>query len=387
MSQLKLAIYGSTGSIGTQALEVISNYRSEFKLVLLTGFKNTDLIIKQAEEFEPDYISTPDQESYERLLNESGLKSRIIDWKEATGLIQSDEIDAVLNALVGASGLKISVATLLSRKKLLLANKESLVIGGEFINRFIPEWRNYCIPVDSEHSAIFQCLLGESEKTVKQIILTASGGPFKNLSKDELENIKPEDALKHPTWKMGKKITIDSATLMNKGLEVIEAHYLFGIPFDNIRVVVHPQSIIHGMVLFSDGTIKAILSKPDMRLPIEYALFYPARRDQLIEPLEYSDMHLDFEKPNVDKFPCLALAYESGRKGGNMPVILNAANEVAVAAFLRGAIRFTQIPELIRKTIEEIPWSAIEKLADIIEFDKQARKKALEIVKLHLKNS
>ncbi len=387
MSQLKLAIYGSTGSIGTQALEVISNYRSEFKLVLLTGFKNTDLIIKQAEEFEPNYISTPDQESYERLLNESGLKSRVIDWKEATGLIQSDEIETVLNALVGASGLKISVATLLSRKKLLLANKESLVIGGEFINRYIPEWRNYCIPVDSEHSAIFQCLLGESEKTVKQIILTASGGPFKNLSKDELENIKPEDALKHPTWKMGKKITIDSATLMNKGLEVIEAHYLFGIPFDNIRVVVHPQSIIHGMVLFSDGTIKAILSKPDMRLPIEYALFYPARRDQLIEPLEYSDMHLDFEKPDIDKFPCLALAYESGRKGGNMPVILNAANEVAVAAFLRGAIRFTQIPELIQKTIEEIPWSAIEKLADIIEFDKLARKKALEIVKLHLKNN
>ncbi len=186
MSQLKLAIYGSTGSIGTQALEVISNYRSEFKLVLLTGFKNTDLIIKQAEEFEPNYISTPDQESYERLLNESGLKSRVIDWKEATGLIQSDEIETVLNALVGASGLKISVATLLSRKKLLLANKESLVIGGEFINRYIPEWRNYCSPFDSEHSAIFQCLLGESEKTVKQIILTASGGPFKNLSKDEL---------------------------------------------------------------------------------------------------------------------------------------------------------------------------------------------------------
>jgi 1-deoxy-D-xylulose-5-phosphate reductoisomerase len=381
MAKRKLAIFGATGSIGTQALEVIRNYRSEFEVVLLTAYKNSKLLKEYAAEFNCRYISTPDQETAEDLKSDPIVGVKFIDFKEAINLLKSDDVELVLNALVGAAGLKITLATLLSRKKLLLANKESLVIGGELIDRSLPDWRDYVIPVDSEHSAIFQALLGESKETINQIILTASGGPFRNLSLEELNNVTPEEALKHPTWKMGKKITIDSATLMNKGLEVIEAHYLFNISYDRIRVVIHPQSIVHGMVLFSDGTVKAVLSNPDMKLPIEYALFYPRRKDQLIEPLEYTNMNLEFKRPDFERFPALKLAYETGRKGGNMPAILNAANEIAVNAFLAGKIRFTAIPVIIEKTLNSFSWKKIETLRDIVETDLAARKKALELIK------
>jgi len=380
MTGRRLAIFGATGSIGTQALDVIRNYRNEFGLVLLTANKNAALLKELAGEFEPKFVSTPDPETAEKLKADPKTAWRFIDFKKATDLLRTDEIDLVLNALVGAAGLKITLAALIARKKLLLANKESLVVGGEFINRAFSSWRDYVIPVDSEHSAIFQALLGEDTDTINQVILTASGGPFRNSSREELEEVTPEQALEHPTWKMGKKITIDSATLMNKGLEVIEAHYLFGISYDRIKVVIHPQSIVHGMVLFSDGTIKAVLSKPDMKLPIEYALFYPKRRDQLIEPLEYSNMNLSFERPDMNRFPALRLAYEAGRKGGNMPIILNAANEVAVKAFLNGKIKFTAIPEIIENTLKSFSWKSIETLRDIVNTHLSARKKALELI-------
>lgn len=381
MSRRKLAIFGATGSIGTQALDVIRNYRSEFDIVLLTANKNVALLKELAGEFEPKYVSTPDPEAAAMLKADPQTGPHFIDFKQATELLRTDEADLVLNALVGAAGLKITLAALIAGKKLLLANKESLVVGGEFINRAFSDWRNYIIPVDSEHSAIFQALLGESTDTVKQVILTASGGPFRSFSVEELEQVTPEQALEHPTWKMGKKITVDSATLMNKGLEVIEAHYLFGISYDRIKVVIHPQSIVHGMVLFSDGTIKAVLSKPDMKLPIEYALFHPKRRDQLIEPLEYTNMTLTFEKPDMKRFPALSLAYEAGRKGGSMPAVLNAANEVAVNAFLKGKIKFTDIPKIIEKTMESAGWKSIETLRDIVDADLSARRKALEFVR------
>lgn len=377
----KVAIFGSTGSIGKQALEVIANYRNEFEIVLLTGFKNVQLLKEQAYDFNSTYISTPDCEAERQITQDPVLSQKFISFKQATELIRTGEVDLILNALVGASGLKITITTVIARKKLLLANKESLVVGGEFLNDYLKDWRNYVIPVDSEHSAIFQALKGESKENINQIILTASGGPFFDLTAEELEKVTAEQALKHPTWKMGPKITVDSATFMNKGLEVIEAHYLFNIPYEKIKVVVHRQSIVHGMVLFSDGTIKAVLSMPDMKLPIEYALFYPERREQLIEPLEYSDMKLTFERPSYEKFPCLQLAYEAGRRGGNMPVVLNASNEIAVKAFLNGAIKFTDISMVVEVALKATPWKKIESIKDIVEADKAARQKALELVK------
>ncbi|MCX7832404.1 MAG: 1-deoxy-D-xylulose-5-phosphate reductoisomerase [Actinobacteria bacterium] len=381
MAVKKIAIFGSTGSIGRQALEVISHYRNEFEIVLLTGYKNYFLLKEQALEFNARYISTPDAQSFESLKDDPQVGYKLINFKQATELIRSEEVEVVLNALVGASGLKITIASILSAKTLLLANKESLVIGGGFIQDYLPNWRKFVIPVDSEHSAIFQALLGEQIETVSQIILTASGGPFFNLSLEELEKVTSEDALKHPTWKMGQKITIDSATLMNKGLEVIEAHYLFNIPYEKIKVVIHRQSIVHGMILFSDGTIKAVLSKPDMRLPIEYALFYPQRREQIIDPLPYSNMTLEFERPDNEKFPALNLAYEAGKRGGNMPVILNAANEVAVRAFLSGSIKFTDISKVVERTLSSFTWRKMESIKDIVETDQTARTKAISIIK------
>lgn len=373
----KIAILGATGSIGTQALEVISNYPDDFEITLLTSFKNVTKLLEYADRFSARHISTPHSESFEKIKGDP----RAISWKEAESLISEGDTEIVLNALVGAAGLKLTVITLLAGKKLLLANKESLVIGGDFINRTFSNWRELLIPVDSEHSAVFQCLTGEKHEKVSHLILTGSGGPFRGKKKDELENVTPEQALKHPTWQMGPKITIDSATLMNKGLEVIEAHYLFDMPYDRIKVVIHPQSIVHGMVVFSDGTVKAVMSNPDMKLPIEYALFYPDRRDLLIDPLDVSNLTLEFEPPDTDNFPCLNLAYEAGRKGGIFPAVLNAANEVAVAAFLRNQIKFTRIPVIIEETLSSFSWKAVETISDIVEADRRAREIARSLIK------
>lgn len=373
----KIAILGATGSIGTQALGVISCYADEFDITLLTSFKNTERLVELADRFGARHISTPHSESFAAIKDDP----RAISWKEVESLISEGDTEFVLNALVGAAGLKFTVITLLARKKLLLANKESLVIGGEFINRAFSHWRDHLIPIDSEHSALYQCLLGEKKEKVFHLTITGSGGPFRGMTQAELENVTPEQALKHPTWQMGPKITIDSATLMNKGLEVIEAHYLFDMPYERIRVVIHPQSIVHGMAVFSDGTVKAVMSRPDMKLPIEYALFYPDRRDLIIDPLDFSDLTLTFEAPDTKNFPCLNLAYEAGRKGGIFPAVLNAANEVAVAAFLKKQVRFTRIPGIIEETLAAFSWQAVESISDIVEADRQARETARSLIK------
>lgn len=381
MSAIRIAIFGSTGSIGRQALEIIDRYRERFEVVLLTCFKNAKLLEEQAARFNPSFVSTPDPQSEQYLRDSKEISSKVINFRDAHNLIRSDRVDVVLNALVGASGLKVTIATILSKKKLLLANKESLVIGGEFLNDFLKDWRKFVVPVDSEHSAIFQCLTGEDPSKTYEVILTASGGPFVDLTKEELSRVSAEMALKHPTWKMGPKITIDSATLMNKGLEVIEAHYFFGVPYENIKVVVHRQSIVHGMVVFSDGTVKAVLSNPDMRLPIEYALFYPERMDRIVEPLDFSNTVLTFEEPDFQRFPCLRLAYEAGKKGGNLPIALNAANEVCVRAFLKGIIGFNDIPAIIEEVLGSTAHRKMQSLKEIIQTDAEARKETIELIR------
>lgn len=381
MTRKKLAILGATGSIGLQALEVIENFPEEVEITLLTGYSRGDLLLEKCQVISSKYASLANSEAFHKYRNdfqEAGIQP--IDWKEVEGLISSEEVDVILNALVGAAGLAATVKAVKHRKKLLLANKESLVIGGEYLCRNFENWRENVIPVDSEHSALFQCLEGENEAFVRRLIITGSGGPFRNFSMEKLRKVTPDDALKHPTWKMGKKITIDSATLMNKGLEVIEAHYLFKIPFDSINVIIHPQSIIHGMVIFTDDTIKAVLSNPDMKLPIEYALFYPERKTSVIKPLIFEGLTLDFEDGDIEKFKCLKLALNAGRKGGIFPAVMNAANEVAVNAFLSHEIGFLDIPETIEQVIQSFSWSPVESLQEIFEFDKEARSKAREYI-------
>ncbi len=381
MIRKKLAILGATGSIGMQALEVIENFPEDVEVVLLTGYSRGDLLLEKCRFFSVKYASLANSNAFIRYQKDfKEAEIQLIEWQEVENLISSAEIDTILNALVGAAGLAATVKAVDSGKKLLLANKESLVIGGEYLSKNYENWRDNVIPVDSEHSALFQCLKGENKASVRQLVITGSGGPFRSFSKKKLQNVTPEDALKHPTWKMGKKITIDSATLMNKGLEVIEAHHLFDIPFDNIKVVIHPQSIIHGMAIFSDDTIKAVLSNPDMKLPIEYALFYPERRSSVIEPLILEKLTLSFEEPDIGKFKCLKLAVQAGKKGGIYPAVMNAANEEAVHAFLSHGIRFLDIPEIIEKVIQSISWTTVESLEDIYEFDKEARSKAREFI-------
>lgn len=378
----RIALLGSTGSIGIQALEVINDFPEVYKVELLTGYTNVELLHKQCRQFNPRYASLADLKlATEAKRHFEDINVRLIDWSEIEDLIMSEEIDVVFNSLVGAAGITGTVGALKAKKRLLLANKESLVIGGEFLEKEFPDWRQYVFSVDSEHSAIFQCLLSETPSDVSQLILTASGGPFKNLSPEELKGVTPEDALKHPTWRMGKKITVDSATLMNKGLEVIEAHHLFKMPYERIKVIIHPQSIVHGMVLFRDCTIKAILSNPDMKLPIEYALFYPNRKECIIQPLSLDGLSLTFESPAVEKFPCLRIAVESGKRGGNYPVLMNAANEVAVTGYLSRRIKFTDIPVLIEKVLDAHAWASVNSLDEIKAADASGRRTANEFIK------
>lgn len=382
MKRKKIAILGATGSIGSQSLEVIRSYPEHFEPVVLTANKNIEKLKKYAYQFEPLYISAADSKKNELLASKfKHGKTKVIPFNHIYQLIEEKRMDMVLNALVGSAGLKATLYSINSRIKLLLANKESLVVGGELIEKAFPGWQKFVVPVDSEHSALFQCLLGENKNSVDKIIITGSGGPFRNYSEKQLKKVTVEDALNHPTWQMGSKITIDSATLMNKGLEVIEAHYLFSAPYNTIKVVIHPQSIVHGMVVFSDGTIKAALSNPDMKLPIEYALFHPMRKDLLINPLSFDDLNLTFERPQIDKFPALNLALEAGKRGGIFPSVLNAANEVAVSSFLKKLISFNFIPEVISQTLKNIPWAPAYEISDIIKADSEARKIAKKFVK------
>ena len=379
----RIAILGSTGSIGCQALEVIASNENMFQIEVLTAQNNVELLIEQARRFNPDAVVISNEQHYNKL--SEALKSSKI--KVYTGedaleqIVDSSSIDIVLTALVGFAGLKPTIRAIKANKIIALANKETLVAGGHLINKIVKENNSVIIPVDSEHSAIFQCLAGEGNNHIRKIVLTASGGPFRNKKISELKNVRKEQALKHPNWEMGSKITIDSASMMNKGLEVIEAKWLFGIDPDQIEVIIHPQSVIHSMVEFEDGSLKAQLGLPDMRLPIQYALSYPDRLKSDFEKFYISDFPvLSFEEVDLKKFRNLALAFEALKKQGNMPCILNAANEIAVALFLNDRIGFLDIPELVDQCMQKADFISEPDLDDLVYTNTETRKQALDIV-------
>lgn len=364
-----IAILGSTGSIGTQTLDIIEEYPDKFHANVLTAGHNWELLAKQARKFTPSVVVIADTDAYPRLKEAlSDLPVEVAAGADAIADATTlPEIDTVVTAMVGYSGLIPTVAAINAGKRIALANKETLVVAGEVITSMLKNSRSDIIPVDSEHSAIFQCLVGEKTSQAHKILLTASGGPFRTLSKEQLEKVTVADALNHPNWNMGAKVTIDSASMMNKGFEMIEAHWLFGCPAERIEVVVHPQSIVHSMVEFNDGSIKAQLGVPDMHLPIRYALGYPERLSTNTPGLSLARYsHLTFEAPDYDKFPLLSYAFEAIKSGGNMPCILNAANEKGVASFLKGRIRFTDMAKLVKATMEKTPFIASPSLEDLI---------------------
>ena len=368
-----LAVLGSTGSIGRQTLEVVRAFPHRFRIIGLAAAKNLDLLAEQASKFKPRFIYLQDREALARL-NTGG---EFLPLEEMAG---HPQVDTVVMAISGASGLLPTIAAVKSGKQVALANKESLVMAGEIITKEAALGKARILPVDSEPSAIWQCLRGEDQQPVR-LILTASGGPFGHFSPAQLEKVTAEQALKHPSWHMGRKVTIDSATLMNKGLEVIEAHWLFGMPFDNIRVLVHPQSIIHSLVEFRDGSVKAQMGYPDMRLPIQYALSYPERLPNPELPrLDWDRLdRLSFEPPDLGRFPCLRLAIEAGRKGGTYPSVLCAADEVAVAMFLAGQIGFTEIAHLVERALEQHQAANQPTLEEIMAADEWAREKVYQL--------
>ena len=379
----KIAILGSTGSIGTQALEVISQHKDLFKVEILTAKNNYKLLIEQAIKFKPSTVVITNPAYYKKL--KETLKPaniNVLAGKDALSEVASNNnADIVLTAMVGFSGLQPTINSIKSNKKIALANKETLVVAGKIIMNLAKQYSVDIIPVDSEHSAIFQCIEGEKHNKIEKLILTASGGPFRGMSYEQLKNKTKEDALKHPNWNMGAKITIDSASLMNKGLEVIEAHWLFGVSAKDIEVIIHPQSIIHSFVRFEDGSIKAQLGLPDMKLPILYALSYPKRIKTNLPRFDFTDYpKLTFEKPDFDVFKNLAFSYYALEKGGNTPCVLNAANEVAVKAFLSDKIKFTQIFDIIEKTLFKVKFIKEPSLNDLFETDEEARKIAQNFV-------
>lgn len=382
----RIAILGSTGSIGKQALEVISAHPECFQVEVLTANSNSGLLISQARMFEPNAVVIADQTKYNELKNAlADLPIKVYAGSDAINqIVEMEEIDMVLSAMVGFSGLIPTLNAIKSKKHIALANKETLVVGGQIITQSAIDNQISIIPVDSEHSAIFQCLTGENSASVEKIILTASGGPFRLKTHKELESVTIHNALDHPTWKMGNKVTIDSASLMNKGLEVIEARWLFGLKPDQISVVVHPQSIIHSMVQFKDGSIKAQMGIPDMRLPIQYAFSYPARLSSDFGRINFSDYpSLTFEAPDLKKFRNLALAYEALKQEGNMPCIMNAANEIAVGSFLSGKCRFLEMPEIIEKTMQKIKYIRVPAIDELVESDSESRNYAKSLLKIN----
>ncbi len=382
MNKRKIAIVGSTGSIGTQALEVIRQSRHLQAEVLIAN-NNVDLLIKQAMEFEPNAVVIIDKSKYS-VLKEAlkHLPVKVFAGEEAAlQVIEFESVDMVLASAVGFAGLSTTIHAIKNKKAVALANKESLVVAGYLIDDMIRRYQVPLIPVDSEHSAIFQCLTGEQYNSIEKIILTASGGPFRGYNTEQLKRVTLEQALKHPNWKMGNKITIDSATLMNKGLEVIEARWLFHLQPSQIEVVVHPQSIIHSMVQFNDGSIKAQMGLPDMKLPIHYALHYPERVENSFERFDFTRYpELTFSTPDTQTFPCLQLAYEALNKGGNHPAALNAANEKAVELFLNQKIRFYQIPWLIEKTLEKIYYISQPDLNELVQTHHEALRIAASLI-------
>jgi len=379
----RITILGSTGSIGTQALEVVRDHPDTFKVVVLSALKNSELLIQQAKEFKPAIVVICDENKYNEVKNAlSAFDIKVLAGEDALSEVAAyDDSDVVLTALMGSVGLKPTIAAIKAGKNIALANKETLVVAGELITQLATEHHVKILPVDSEHSAIFQCLVGEEQNEIEKIYLTASGGPFLGKTKDFLATVKKEQALKHPNWVMGAKITIDSASLMNKGLEVIEAKWLFNLDVDQIDVIVHPQSIIHSIVQFTDGSMKAQMGVPDMKLPIQYALNYPDRLKNNFKRFNFLDYpNFSFQKADMETFRNLDLAFTSLRKGGNMPCILNAANEIVVAAFLKDKIGFLQMSEVIEQCMEEISFVEKPQLSDYLETDKHSRILAGELV-------
>lgn len=378
----KIALAGSTGSIGTSTIEIVRKNSDKLRLVSLSAGKNWELLVKQAVEFLPEFVAIDDETHYEKVKDAlSGLNIRVGAGQGA--IIEAASLptaDTLVAAIVGAAGLKPVMAAIDSGKNIALANKETLVVGGSLVTREVEKKGVSLIPVDSEHSAIFQCL-SNSAVFLRKILITASGGPFRTFSENQMETITVEQALKHPNWSMGGKITIDSATLMNKGLEVIEAHWLFKTSYENIDVVVHPQSIIHSLVEFTDGSVIAQLGWPDMKLPIQYALSYPERWGPAVDSLDLLKVtSMTFEAPDFKRFPCLELAFQAGKSGGIMPCVLNAANEVAVYSFMQKKLGFNFIPKVVEETINKFSSAPAESVDQLIDIDQIARKYAKEII-------
>lgn len=379
----QLAILGSTGSIGTQTLQVVEEHPECFEVYALTAGSRVDDLIAQARKFMPEAVVIADETKYPQLKEAlSDLPIKTYGGYEAIcQIVEAAPIDVVVTAMVGFSGLRPTINAIKAGKAIALANKETMVVAGELINALANEHKTPILPVDSEHSAIFQCLAGEMYNKVEKLILTASGGPFRTFTKEQLEHVTKEQALKHPNWSMGAKITIDSATMMNKGFEVMEAKWLFGVGPEDIEVVVHPQSVIHSMVQFEDGAIKAQLGTPDMRLPIMYALTYPKRLESSFSRIDWTTLReLTFETPDLERFPNLQHAYTALSHGGNMPCVVNAANEICVDAFLKDRIGFTDIPKLIERAMQTTPYILKPSLEDYLETDKEVRRMVSEWV-------
>lgn len=378
-----IAILGSTGSIGTQALDVVREHQDQFEIYALTANNNAELLIKQAKEFLPEVVVIANEDKY-KLVKDALQALPIKVWTGSDSIaqvVESEPINIVLTAMVGYSGLKPTTNAIKAGKAIALANKETLVVAGELITTLAIENKVPILPVDSEHSAIFQCLTGE-RSPIEKILLTASGGPFRNHTKEQLQKVTKKEALKHPNWDMGAKVTIDSASLMNKGLEMIEAKWLFEVNPDQIEVVVHPQSIIHSMVQFEDSSIIAQLGLPDMHLPIQYALAYPNRLKSSFERLDFFKLKsMTFEKPDTDRFRNLAFAFEAARTRGNMACIMNAANEIAVSAFLQDKVGFLEMSDVIEKTMQKTCFVHTPTYEDYVQTDMEARHIALEFIK------
>lgn len=382
-SKKHIALLGSTGSIGRQTLDVIASNPERFVVEVLTAQNNAELLVEQAKRFKPNAVVIGNDDCYDQVRTAlAGEPIKVFAGENAlASVVQMDTIDVVVTALVGYAGLKPTIKAIESGKMIALANKETMVVAGALITKLALKHRVNILPVDSEHSAIFQCLVGELHNPVEKIILTASGGPFRGRKRDDLIAVTKAQALKHPNWSMGAKITIDSATLMNKGLEVIEAKWLFGLAPEQVEVIIHPQSIIHSMVQFEDSSIKAQLGLPDMRLPIQYALSFPERMKTDFPRFDFAKYPaLTFEKPDTETFRNLALAFEALNRGGNMPCVLNAANEVAVAAFLKDQIGFLEISELVERCLEKMDYIANPLYDDYVHTDSETRIKALEMI-------
>ena len=379
-----IAILGSTGSIGKQTLEVISAHPEDFEVEVLTAQNNADLLIEQAIKFKPNAVVIANDLHYSKVreaLEPLHIKTYAGENALAS-VVQMDTIDLVLTALVGYSGLKPTIKAIEAGKAIALANKETLVVAGELITRLAGEKGVNIYPVDSEHSAIFQCMVGEFHNPIEKIILTASGGPFRGKKRDDLKQVTKAQALKHPNWNMGAKVTIDSASLMNKGLEVIEAKWLFGLKVEQVEVVVHPQSIIHSLVQFEDGSMKAQLGLPDMRLPIQFAISYPKRLKSDFPRFDFTNYPaFTFEKPDMETFRNLALAFEALHRGGNMPCVLNAANEVAVEEFLKEKISFLGMSDVVERCLAKMNYVGSPGYDDYVETDKETRIKAMELIR------